>query len=158
MRRLEISGRLGNVSGVCAQLERRPRYRCQSKVNLTIRMMCYNAASRAMVCWACLPCQRALCCTTSWRAAWHESGWLREETLDAPPQNKDPLHRNGTAWRSCGRERGGENRRAVRVSVCERDVMIRPWPELITITNTLSLRPPLLSERLTLRGQTTSHE
>jgi hypothetical protein len=36
---------------------------------------------------------------------------------------KDPLHRNGTAWRSCGREPGGENRRTVRdVCVCEREM------------------------------------
>lgn len=53
--------------------------------------MCYAAASRAMVCWARLPCQRALYCATKeigGRAACHESGWLREQTLDAPPQKK----------------------------------------------------------------------
>ena len=45
------------------------------------------------------------------------------------------------------------------VSVSERDVMIRLWPELISITHTLSLLShPLLSEGVSLRGQTTSHE
>ena len=133
---------LVEVSDVCAQLAHRPRYKSESAVKSTLTMMCYTAASRAMVCWSCLPCQRALCCTTGWRAAWHESGWLREETLDAPPQKKDPLHRNGTAWRSCGREPGGENRRTVR-DVCVKERGDDPAVARTNIhhTHTLSLSP-----------------
>lgn len=63
---------------------------------------------------------------------------------------KEPLHMNGTAWRSCGREPGGENRRTVR-GVCEGDVMIRPWPEPISTCHTLL-------PRLSMRSWTVTHE
>lgn len=68
-----------------------------------------------------------------------ERGDARRATV-----KKRPVHRNGTAWRSCGREPGGENRRTVR-DVCVRERRDDPVVARPHINHTLL---SLLSEGL----------